>query len=77
MIEDHDAIEGQCSRQQANLHRISHDDVPASSSDAGFRLDAMIGSSTAKYDDRRMNVFFPGVRGRTDRFIAVFIKPQD
>jgi predicted methyltransferase len=29
----------------------------------------------SRYDDRRMNVFFPGVRGRTDRFVAVFVKP--
>ena len=30
----------------------------------------------SQYDDRRFNVFRPGVRGRTDRFIAVFEKPQ-
>jgi predicted methyltransferase len=30
----------------------------------------------SSYDDRRFNVFRPGVRGRTDRFIATFEKPK-
>ena len=30
----------------------------------------------SSYDDRRFNVFRPGVRGRTDRFIATFDKPK-
>lgn len=76
VIEDHDAIDGQPPAQQANLHRISHELTTELFTDAGFRLDAMT-VIDSKYDDRRMNVFFPGVRGRTDRFIAVFIKPQD
>jgi predicted methyltransferase len=31
----------------------------------------------SKYDDRRWNVFRPGVKGRTDHYIAVFQKPAD
>ena len=30
----------------------------------------------SSYDDRRFNVVRPGVRGRTDRFIATFEKPK-
>jgi predicted methyltransferase len=62
--------------QQANLHRISHGDVTGQLLRAGFRETDMI-LMESPYDDRRFNVFRPGVRGRTDRFIAVFEKPLD
>jgi predicted methyltransferase len=75
VIEDHNAIDAQPPAQQANLHRISHELTAELFTAAGFRLDDMT-LNDSKYDDRRMNVFFPGVRGRTDRFIAVFVKPQ-
>jgi predicted methyltransferase len=75
VIEGHDAIDAQAPAQQASLHRISHELVTELFTEAGFRLDDMT-VSDSKYDDRRMNVFFPGVRGRTDRFIAVFVKPR-
>jgi predicted methyltransferase len=76
VIEDHDAIETMHLAQQVNLHRISHGDVTGHFLRAGFaQKDMILIDST--YDDRRFNVFRPGVRGRTDRFIAVFEKPLD
>ena len=42
---------------------------------AGFVLRDLI-LIESDYDDRRFNVFRPGVRGRTDRFIATFEKPK-
>ncbi|MDP3737981.1 MAG: methyltransferase domain-containing protein [Hyphomonadaceae bacterium] len=73
VIEDHDAIETMHLAQQVGLHRISHGDVTGQMIRAGFELREMI-LIESQYDDRRFNVFRPGVRGRTDRFIAVFVK---
>jgi predicted methyltransferase len=75
VIEDHDAIETMYLGQQANLHRVSHGDVTGQFLRAGFVLKDMI-LIESSYDDRRFNVFRPGVRGRTDRFIATFEKPK-
>jgi len=75
VIEDHDAIETMYLAQQVNLHRISHGDVTGQLIRAGFVLKDMI-LIDSTYDDRRFNVFRPGVRGRTDRFIATFEKPK-
>ena len=74
VIEDHDAIETMPLVQQVGLHRISHGDTTALLLRAGFTLKDMI-LIESSYDDRRFNVFRPGVRGRTDRFVATFIKP--
>jgi predicted methyltransferase len=75
VIEDHDAIETMHLAQQVGLHRISHGDVTGQLLRAGFVLKDMI-LIDSSYDDRRFNVFRPGVRGRTDRFIATFEKPK-
>ena len=75
VIEDHDAIETMHLAQQVGLHRISHGDVTGQLLRAGFVLKDMI-LIDSSYDDRRFNVFRPGVRGRTDRFIATFQKPK-
>ena len=76
IIEDHDAIETMPLMQQANLHRISHGDVIGDFLAAGFRQVAFE-EIESRYDDRKMNVFWPNVRGRTDRYILVFEKPLD
>lgn len=75
VIEDHDAIETMHLAQQANLHRISQGDVTGQLLRAGFVLKDMI-LIDSPHDDGRFNVFRPGVRGRTDRFIATFEKPR-
>ena len=74
VIEDHDAIEMMPLAQQVGLHRISHGDVTGQMIRAGFTLKTMT-LLESTHDDRRFNVFRPGVRGRTDRFVAVFEKP--
>ena len=74
IIEDHDAIETMPLPQQAGLHRISHGDVTKQLLHAGFTLKSMT-LLESPHDDRRFNVFRPGVRGRTDRYVAVFEKP--
>jgi predicted methyltransferase len=75
VIEDHDAIPEMDIRAQAYLHRISNGDVTGQMARAGMVLKQMV-LIESKYDDRRFNVFRPGVRGRTDKFIAVYEKPR-
>ena len=74
VVEDHDANELLTLREQADQHRISHGDVTGQFLKAGFALKEMV-LIDSKFDDRKFNVFWPTVRGRTDRFIAVFEKP--
>lgn len=76
IIEDHDAIETMPLPQQVSLHRISHGDVTGQMLRAGFTLKSMT-LLESSHDDRRFNVFRPGVRGRTDRYVAVFEKPLE
>ena len=76
VVEDHDANEFLTLREQADQHRISHGDVTGQFLKAGFALKEMVLIDSA-FDDRKFNVFQPTVRGRTDRFIAVFEKPAD
>lgn len=74
VVEDHDANETMYLGQQVGLHRISHGDVTGQFLRAGFALTEMVLIDSA-FDDRKFNVFWPTVRHRTDRFIAVFEKP--
>lgn len=76
VVEDHDANEFMSLGEQVGLHRISHGDVTGQFLRAGFALKEMV-LIDSKFDDRKFNVFWPTVRGRTDRFIAVFEKPLD
>lgn len=76
VVEDHDAIETMPLVEQVNLHRIAKGDVTGHFLRAGFRQ-VDVAEIESRYDTRKMNVFWPTVRGRTDRFIAVFEKPLD
>lgn len=76
VVEDHDAIPEMDIGRQANLHRISHGDVTGHFLRAGFALKEMV-LIDSEFDNRKFNVFQPTVRGRSDRFIAVFEKPAE
>lgn len=76
VVEDHDAIPEMTLHDQVVLHRISHGDVTGHFLRAGFALKEML-LMDSTFDDERFNVFRPDVRGRTDRYIAVFEKPAD
>lgn len=73
VVEDHDALPEMDLGQQVNLHRVSHGDVTGQFSRAGFALKEMVLIESA-FDNRKFNVFQPTVRGRSDRFVAVFEK---
>ncbi len=74
VVEDHDANATMYLGQQVGLHRISHGDVTGQFLRAGFVLREMV-LIDSTFDDRKFNVFWPTVRHRTDRFVAVFEKP--
>jgi predicted methyltransferase len=76
VVEDHDAMPEMELGRQAGLHRISHGDVTSQFLRAGFALKQLV-LIESEHDNRKFNVFQPTVRGRTDRFIAVFEKAAE
>ena len=62
--------------RQVGLHRISHGDVTGQFLRAGLALKEVV-LIESEFDNRKFNVFQPTVRGRSDRFVAVFTKPAD
>jgi len=76
VVEDHDAIPEMDLGRQVGLHRISHGDVTGQFLRAGFALKEVV-LIESEFDNRKFNVFQPTVRGRSDRFVAVFEKPAD
>jgi predicted methyltransferase len=75
LILDHAAESGSGTRDTATLHRIESDTVKQEVLAAGF---VFVGSSDLLRqpgDSRKIKVFDPAVRGRTDQFILKFRKP--
>jgi len=74
VVEDHDALSADPLARAVALHRISYEQVRSDLEAAGFLAGETVRIDTPQ-DTRKMNVFHPGVRSRTDRFIAAFSKP--
>jgi len=74
LVEDHDADPEMRVDKQVFLHRIGRDHVTEHFTSAGFALTEMI-LFDSKDDNQTTDVFRPGVRGKTDHYIAVFQKP--
>ena len=75
LILDHSAEPGSGARDTATLHRIEAETVKREVLAAGF---VFVGSSDLlrqSGDSRKVKVFDPTVRGRTDQFILKFRKP--
>jgi predicted methyltransferase len=75
LILDHAAEAGSGARDTATLHRIESETVKKEVLAAGF---VFVGSSDLLRqpgDSRKVKVFDPAVRGRTDQFILKFRKP--
>ena len=58
------------------LHRIDEALVDAAVRAAGFEIEAKSRLLRNPDDDRSKNVFTPGLRGRTDRFVLRLLKPD-
>ena len=74
VIEDHDANPDMPIGQQVQLHRIDQTTVMFQVESSGYdAIDVM--TLESPHDDFRFNVFRPGIRGRTTRYILGFHKP--
>ena len=75
-IIDHYAAEGAPSDTGGTTHRIDAAIVIAMMTEAGFELDAQSDMLRNPDDDYEKVVFDPEVRGKTDRFVMRFRKPE-
>ena len=75
-IVDHHAEAGSPRETGGTLHRIDPDKVIADVEAAGFILDDESDLLRNAQDDHSKNVFDPAVRGKTDRFVLRFRKPE-
>ena len=58
------------------LHRIDPAVVRADFEKAGFVLEAESDMLANPEDDHTTGVFSPDIRGKTDRFVMKFVKPE-
>lgn len=75
-IVDHFAEAGAPRETGNTVHRIDPGIVIADMQAAGFRLDAKSDLLRNMNDDYSKIVFDPELRGRTDRFVLRFVKPE-
>ena len=76
-IVDHVGVNAEDPRaESAATHRISPDVVRAVMTEAGFVLEEEAGFLRNPEDDGTTSVFDPSIRGRTDRFVYRFRKPE-
>ncbi len=75
-VVDHSAAAGRGIEDVQRLHRVEQAVVEAEIVAAGFVLDARAELLRHPEDDRQTNVFEPALRGKTDRFVLRFRKPE-
>jgi predicted methyltransferase len=75
-VVDHRAEAGSGDRDVKEIHRVDEKWVAREVVAAGFVLEAESDILTHPEDDRRKNVFDPSIRGKTDRFVYRFRKPE-
>ena len=75
-VVDHSAAPGSPSETGNTLHRIDPDIVTAELEAAGFVLEAKSDVLRNMDDDHSVNMGAPEVRGKTDRFVFRFRKPE-
>jgi predicted methyltransferase len=75
-IVDHQAVSGSPAETGSTLHRIDSAIVIAEIEGAGFVLDGESDVLANSEDDHTKGVFDPEVRGKTDRYVLRFRKPE-
>lgn len=75
-IVDHQAASGSPAETGNTLHRIDSAIVIAELEAAGFVFDGESDALANPDDDHTKNVFDPEIRGKTDRFVLRFKKPE-
>lgn len=74
LIVDHVATAGSGKRAPQNVHRIDPEFARAKIEAQGFTFARESDALSNPADDYTLNVFDPAIRGRTDRFIHVYLK---
>jgi predicted methyltransferase len=67
---------GNAGADNEGLHRIEESRVETAVKTAGFEIEARSDLLRNPEDDHSTNVFDPGIRGRTDRFLMLLRKPR-
>lgn len=75
-IVDHQAVSGSPAETGNTLHRIDSAIVIAEIESAGFVLDGESNVLANPEDDHTKDVFDPEIRGKTDRYVLRFRKPE-
>lgn len=75
-VTDHYAKAGSSTDSVADMHRIDKAIVIADLTNAGFELVAESDVLRNPDDDHSQGVFTPEIRGKTDRFVLKFRKPE-
>lgn len=75
-IVDHQAVSGSPSETGSTLHRIDSAIVIAELEGVGFTLDGESDVLANPEDDHTKGVFDPEIRGKTDRYVLRFSKPE-
>jgi predicted methyltransferase len=76
VVVDHGAKAGTGSADAQTLHRIEEQFAIADFRSHGLQWEAAIPVLRNPDDDRTRNVFDPAIRGRTDRFVHLYRKPE-
>ena len=76
LVVDHSAKQGTGSADAQTLHRIDEQFAIADFRKHGLQWEAAIPVLRNKDDDRSKNVFDPAIRGKTDRFVHLYRKPE-
>ena len=75
LVLDHSAEPGSGLRDTETLHRIDPEAVKREVTAAGFIFEGESRVLRDGYDTRKLSVFDPSIRGKTDQFIYKFRKP--
>jgi predicted methyltransferase len=75
-VVDHQAIPGSSGETGGTVHRIDRAIVVRDLEQAGFALEADNDLLRNPEDDHSLGVFDPAIRGKTDRFVLKFRKPE-
>ena len=76
VVVDHSAKQGTGSADAQTLHRIDEQFTIADFRRHGLEWEAAIPVLRNADDDRSKNVFDPAIRGKTDRFVHLYRKPE-
>lgn len=76
LVVDHSARQGTGSADAQTMHRIDEQFAIADFRKHGLEWEAAIPVLRNPGDDRSKNVFDPAIRGKTDRFVHLYRKPE-